>query len=317
MVVFLKRSFSVLSAFLCVSFFVGCESSPRYQQPKLQARVVDLIEQEGYRFKDLNRNQQLDPYEDWRLAPALRAQDLLSQMTLEQQVGFMLISTIRMENEAGFGVPSGEKKPLGEGFSEVDVEFDVNFFTRVPMNDSFMSSAGTTKAVRDFNGRHFILRANPGVGTLASWQNNLQTFCEVQPLGIPAIVASNPRNHVTTDASVGLSLGKTSFSQWPGELGLSASRDPKLIEQFADIARQEWRAVGLRKGYMYMADLSTEPRWQRIEGTFGEDHEWVAQVMTALVKGFQGTRLSPQSVALTTKHFPGGGSHRRGPRSSL
>lgn len=312
MLVFLKRSFSVLSVFLCVSFFVGCENSPRYQQPELQARVVDLIEQEGYRFKDLNRNQQLDPYEDWRLAPALRAQDLLSQMTLEQQVGFMLISTIRMENEAGFGVPPGEKKPLGDGFSEVDVESNVNFFTRVPMKDPFMSSAGTTKAVRDFHGRHFILRANPEVGTLASWQNNLQAFCEEQPLGIPAIVASNPRNHVTTDASVGLSLGKTSFSQWPGELGLSASRDPKLIEQFADIARQEWRAVGLRKGYMYMADLSTEPRWQRIEGTFGEDPEWVAQVMTALVKGFQGTRLGPQSVALTTKHFPGGGATEGG-----
>ena len=107
---------------------------------------------------------------------------------------------------------------------------------------------------------------------------------------------------------MGLSLGKTVFSQWPGELGLSATRDLELIQTFADMARQEWRAVGLRKGYMYMADLSTEPRWQRIEGTFGEDPEWVAQVISAVVKGFQGPALSSTSVALTTKHFPGGGA---------
>jgi len=89
---------------------------------------------------------------------------------------------------------------------------------------------------------------------------------------------------------------------------LSATRDLKLIRSFAEIARQEWAAVGLRKGYMYMADLSTEPRWQRIEGTFGENAEWVAKMMREIVWGFQGTKLSSTSIALTTKHFPGGGA---------
>ncbi|HSU51949.1 MAG TPA: glycoside hydrolase family 3 N-terminal domain-containing protein, partial [Segetibacter sp.] len=55
-------------------------------------------------------------------------------------------------------------------------------------------------------------------------------------------------------------------------------------------------------------DLATEPRWQRIEGTFGENAEWVAQMMTEIVLGFQGSKLSSSSVALTTKHFPGGGA---------
>ena len=57
-----------------------------------------------------------------------------------------------------------------------------------------------------------------------------------------------------------------------------------------------------------MADLATEPRWQRVEGTFGESAEWAAKMMTEVVLGFQGPKLSPSSVALTTKHFPGGGS---------
>jgi len=302
----------VSSISLVVLLFIRCQQPLPIVQPELGTKEVEIIQHDNFKFKDLNRNSQLDPYEDWRLSAEDRAEDLLSQMNLEQKIGFMLISTIRMENESGFGQSSAEKLPNGDGLSEVDVTSSINFFTRVPLDDPFMSSAGTTKAVSEFHGRHFILRANPGVATMASWQNNLQELCEQQPLGIPAIVASNPRNHVVSDASVGLSLGKTAFSQWPGELGLSASRDAKLIEQFADIARQEWRAVGLRKGYMYMADLSTEPRWQRIEGTFGEDPYWVAEAMTALVKGFQGDQLGTESVALTTKHFPGGGATENG-----
>src|SRR5690554_2281349 len=114
------------------------------------------------------------------------------------------------------------------------------------------------------------------------------------------------------DASVGLSVGETDFSVWPGELGLAAMRDFELTRTFADMARREWTAVGLRKGYMYMADLATEPRWQRVEGTFGEDPERAAACTEAIVLGFQGDTLGPASVALTTKHFPGGGAAYKG-----
>ncbi len=61
-----------------------------------------------------------------------------------------------------------------------------------------------------------------------------------------------------------------------------------------------------------MADLSTEPRWSRVNGTFGENSEWVAKMITEVVLGFQGEKLSSTSVALTTKHFPGGGSGKDG-----
>ena len=54
-----------------------------------------------------------------------------------------------------------------------------------------------------------------------------------------------------------------------------------------------------------MADLATEPRWQRIDGTFREDAQWTGQMITEIVRGFQGKTLSATSVALTIKHFPG------------
>jgi len=188
----------------------------------------------------------------------------------------------------------------------------INIFTRKPLPVPLMSAAGTTKGVMQHHLRHFILRANPAASTMAEWSNNLQALCETSPLGIPAIVASNPRNHITIDAAIGLSVGTTAFSKWPGELGLAAMRDLKLTREFADIARQEWTSVGLRKGYMYMADLATEPRWQRIEGTFGEDADLSASMIREIILGFQGASLGPTSVAMTTKHFPGGGPQEKG-----
>ena len=283
------------------------QSSTDKKQPLLGYRSAKLINIGKLQFKDLNRNGKLDPYEDWRLTNEARAKNLLSKMSVEQKVGFMLISTTRLKNDRSFEAQRSTDS-ISSDFNEEDQVQSMNMFTRKPLPLPMMMSAGTTKGVTQFHLRHFILRANASTAITAAWANKMQALCEADGLGIPAIIASNPRNHITKDASIGLSVGTTSFSTWPGELGLSATRDLKLIHEFADIARQEWAAVGLRKGYMYMADLATEPRWQRVEGTFGENAEWVGKMMHEIVTGFQGTKLSSGSVALTTKHFPGGGA---------
>ncbi len=287
------------------------QSKAAPKQPVLGVRSAKIIQVDGLKFKDLNKNGRLDRYEDWRLTAGERSQDLLSKMSVEEKVGFMLISTTRLKNDFSFESPK-TKEPITSDFNEEDLVATANMFTRKPLPVPVMNAAGTTKGVTQFHLRHFILRANVSARLTAEWANKLQALCESQPLGIPAIVASNPRNHVTAAAAIGTSVGKTAFSLWPGELGLSAMRDLQLTREFADIARQEWTAVGLRKGYMYMADLATEPRWQRVDGTFGENAEWVAQMMTEVVLGFQGPKLSSTSVALTTKHFPGGGAGKGG-----
>jgi beta-glucosidase len=285
-------------------------------QPVLVAMKTPTLRIGKLSFKDLNKNNKLDKYEDWRLSASARVKDLVSQMTLEEKVGFMLISTTRMGGDQVFnnGVQgsAGPRPKITEGFNEEDQVQSTNMFTRKPLASPNMGAAGTTKGVTQFHLRHFILRANAEPAILAKWSNNLQELCESTRLGIPAIVASNPRNHVTTDASVGLSVGVTSFSKWPGELGLAAMRDFTLTRKFAETAATEWRAVGLRKGYMYMADLATEPRWGRVEGTFGEDADLASNMITQIVLGFQGTKLSTTSVAMTTKHFPGGGPQENG-----
>ncbi len=281
------------------------------KQPVLGTRTAQIIQVNGLKFKDLNQNKRLDRYEDWRLPANERSLDLLSKMSVEEKVGLMLISTTRMKNDWSFQAPKNTE-PITSDFNENDLVAEMNMFTRKPLPVPLMTAAGTTKAVTQFHLRHFILRANAGARITAEWANKLQALCESQPLGIPALVASNPRNHITASAALGTSVGQTAFSLWPGELGLSAMRDLKLTRDFADMARQEWLAVGLRKGYMYMADLATEPRWQRVDGTFGENAEWTAQMIREVILGFQGPKLGPGSVAMTTKHFPGGGAGKAG-----
>jgi beta-glucosidase len=308
-----KRFFfyPVIFFFLTVCVFgynATAQAAKKIKQPVLGYRTVNILTIAGLQFKDLNRNGRLDKYEDWRLSNEERTKDLLLKMSLEEKVGFMLISSSSLKNETTFSAPASNAAPITSDFNEDDRVADSNMFTHKPLPVAMMNIAGTTKGVTQFHLRHFILRANVSARITAEWANKLQALCESDGWGIPAIIASNPRNHLTKDASVGLSVGKTVFSTWPGELGLSAMHDLKLTREFADIARREWAAVGLRKGYMYMADLSTEPRWQRIEGTLGENAEWVGQMITQIVLGFQGNKLGTSSVALTTKHFPGGGA---------
>jgi beta-glucosidase len=330
--------FALYVLFIFVLFLPACNEKTSFIQPELGTRTVKIIENKGFQFKDLNKNGKLDKYEDWRLSSDARSKDLLSQMSVEEKAGFMLINSLNMvgsraaeasegklaasdlsESETGnFGGNGGfgQNRPQGSadstrrgargGARENAPNREGAFIAN--MN----STSGTSKMVKEFHNRHFILRANESTKVTAEWANKLQELCESEPLGIPAIIASNPRNNITSNASLGTSVGTTGFTSWPGELGLSAMRDLSLVREFADYSRQEWAAVGLRKGYMYMADLATEPRWSRINGTFGENAEWVAKMIREIVLGFQGEKLNTKSVALTTKHFPGGGSGKDG-----
>src|SRR3954451_23743509 len=71
------------------------------RQPAVVSRTSRIIEVNGLRFRDLNRNGVLDPYEDWRLPPSARAKDLVSRMTLEEKAGMMMHGSARSQGPAG------------------------------------------------------------------------------------------------------------------------------------------------------------------------------------------------------------------------
>jgi beta-glucosidase len=156
---------------------------------------------------------------------------------------------------------------------------------------------------------HFNLWEIPVAGAVAAWNNHLQRFAESTRLGIPVTIASDPRNHFTRNI---FSMAANDFSQWCETLGFAALADTDLVQQFAEVARREYLAVGIRVALHPQIDLATEPRWPRISGTFGEDAHITARLVKAYIKGFQGSTLAAHSVACMTKHFPGGGPQKEG-----
>ncbi|NOQ97796.1 MAG: glycoside hydrolase family 3 protein, partial [Calditrichae bacterium] len=111
----------------------ACNEKTKYVQPELGSRALELLEVDGFQFKDLNKNEVLDSYEDWRLTTDERVADLLSQMTLEEKVGFMLISTINMAGSSMRPVPGAPRQKITSYLSEEETVMDQNFFTRKPL----------------------------------------------------------------------------------------------------------------------------------------------------------------------------------------
>src|SRR5690606_9926362 len=103
--------------------------------------------------------------------------DLVSKMSLEEKVGFMLISTSRLKNDWSFEAPKNSE-PITSDFNEEDLIQNINIFTRKPLPYPMMMAAGTTKAITQFHLRHFILRANVSARTTAEWANKLQALSE-------------------------------------------------------------------------------------------------------------------------------------------
>lgn len=252
--------------------------------PEVNAKSSLVRMQGGVAYRDLNKNGKMDVYEDPKQPVEKRVQDLLKQMTLEEKTGMMFYSPVRVNADGTI-----EDKPasgLLASLSPVGVnEIDKHHIT------------------------HFNLFAVPAPDTLAMWYNRIQQYQEKTRLGIPLTIASDPRNQ--GGAGIFAMSAKT-FSMWPDPLGLAAAGDEKLTEKFADISRQEYLATGIRQGLHPQVDLATEPRWPRIAGTFGEDAALSSRMATAYIKGYQGEKLGPNSVAMMTKHFPGGGPQKDG-----
>lgn len=258
---------------------------------------VNLLTVDRYAFKDLNKNGELDVYEDWRRPVDKRAIDLASKMSVEQIAGLMLYSGHQAIPSTGRrGSDYGGKPFKDSGAQPSDL------------------SDNQKKFLTEDNLRHVLITSVESAAVAAQWNNNAQAFVEGIGLGIPVNTSSDPRHGSDTYAEFNEGAGGE-ISLWPGTLGIAASFDTSLMKQFGEIASKEYRALGIATALSPQIDLATEPRWSRFDGTMGEDPDLATDLARAYVDGFQSSENGDwgfESVNTMVKHWPGGGPEEGG-----
>ncbi len=253
---------------------------------KLIGKEAPMLSIDGHEFRDLNKNGKLDAYEDYRVNIEDRITNLIGQMSLEEKAGTMFITMAAMNSNGDLSETKSFLNPISyivEGNSEMVLGKNMN---------------------------HLNTLQSTSPEAMVVWHNNIQKLAERTRLGIPITLATDPRHGVPN--APGASIYSPFFSSWPSTLGLAATRDSNLVRAFGDIARQEYKALGFRLTLSPMADLATEPRWGRINGTFGEDAELAATMTKAYILGFQGDTINEHTVECMVKHFSGGGPQEDG-----
>ena len=244
---------------------------------------VNMLNIDEKIFRDLNKNNKLDIYEDHRLNSNIRADDLINQMYLEEKVGQMFHPPFTLNADLPMFIY--EVLIRGRKLPESQILFK--------------------------NISHFNLYGNPSPEELAIKINKFQRIASRTRLGIPITISSDPIHEVPKGGGVA-SFSVDGFSKWPSQLGFAATNNPSIVKNFGEIAKQEYLAVGIRTALHPMSDLATEPRWARNFGTFGSNADLSNKMTLAYMNGFQGNEINNQSVHTMVKHFPGGGPQENG-----
>ena len=264
--------------------------------PTIGVTKKNVIEKEGLYFRNLEGTGELLPYEDWRLDADTRAKDLVSRMSVREMAGLMMYSPHQM-------VP-------GINFGPFRYTYDGKTFEESGKNPSDLSDQ-QIKLLEEDGIRHVLLLKFSDVDTVVDWNNNMQSYAEALPHGIPIAFSSDPR-HGAGSAAAEFKTQANDVSKWPEGLGMASTFDVDLCRRFGEVVAKEYRALGISVALHPQIDLGTEPRWMRVEDTFGAHPQLVTDFGKAFCDGLQTTKGSEngwgaESVCGMAKHWPGGG----------
>jgi beta-glucosidase len=224
-------------------------------------------------------------YRNAKLPAARRAKDLLRRMTLEEKAAQMVCvwqkKAETLVDERGSFDPAKAQAAFGEGHGLGQVG-----------RPSDAGGARDSAECREAR-------------TMAELTNAIQKFfVENSRLGIPVIFHEEClHGHAA--------IGGTSF---PQPIGLGATFDPQLVEKLFAMTAAEARARGAHQALTPVVDVARDPRWGRVEETYGEDPYLVGKMGIAAVRGFQGdaTFVDKRHVIATLKHFAAHGQPESG-----
>ncbi len=289
----------------------------KFVQPVIEARKANMIMDGDYKFKDLNKNGKLDPYEDWRLPADQRIDNLVGQMTFEEKVGLMFHPNIAVtpDGKVKYDLTDEEKAAMANVGNE-QYAGPIGPGGKAPagaMMMGQMKSIATAKSyIEEKNFRNILNNGVAEPKAFAEWSNSMQEVAEGTRLGIPIMFSTDPRHGATLGAHVS---GQQYFSQWPskeGQVGITSARDTAIMRKFGEVVAEEYRAVGLHMILGPQIDLMTEPRWSRNMGCFSEDADLTAEMIGKFMDGAQGPNVGPGKIIVHLKHWPGSGPHKAG-----
>lgn len=264
--------------------------------PTLGSTSVGILEKDGLFFKDMERTGELVPYADWRLTPEERAADLAARLSVEEIAGLMMYSS----HQQVPSLPGGPFRPSTYGGK--------------PFPESGAQPWEMTDQQKTFLGkdhvRHVLAMTLKNGEIAAQWNNEMQAFCEAMPHCLPVNTSSDPR-HGAGGGMAEFKSDAVDTSKWPEGLGMAATFDPALCRRFGRVMAEEYRALGISTALSPQIDLGTEPRWMRVEDTFGADPALVTDMARAYCEGIQTDPAAEgwgsKSVSAMAKHWPGGG----------
>ncbi len=272
--------------------------------PDIGVTTCGVIVKDGLYFKDMDNDGVLSPYEDWRNDDETRAKDMVAHLPLKQQAGLVLntlwntpISMTRegAKDENGNIIPAKVYKRF-----DPEEVLPPSPLPGVSMRVDDSDLLERKLAAGVYRGD---MRAEAGMAAL--YHNMGTQYVEYEAcqggVAIPYSMHTNPIN-----------IG------YPDFLGMGAAvmgdGNYDLVYEMADTDRKMMKACGLNIMYGPQVDVSTDPRWPRNSGTYGERPDVTAGITKELVRGYQNGEdgLNEGSVVLTVKHFPGDGPAENG-----
>jgi beta-glucosidase len=229
-------------------------------------------------------------YKDASQSIPARVEDLLKRMTIEEKVAQMVAIWLQKEKIQS---PDGEfdaakaSQNLPNGIGQIARPYDRRAITQGPAAGA---AAGTV---------------NRGPEDTARYINAAQKWAvEKTRLGIPLFLHEEALHGYVAP-------GRTSF---PQAIALASSWNPDLMERVFSVAAREMRASGANLALAPVVDVARDPRWGRIEETYGEDPYLVGEMGLGAIRGFQGSTLplGKDKVFVTLKHMTGHGQPESG-----
>lgn len=233
-------------------------------------------------------------YKDPAQPVQARVDDLLSRMTLEEKAAQLVgiwLTKAKIQTPEGDFSPQAAGQSFPHGLGQISRPTDRRGLKPATVVDAAAGAEDGTK------GRNAV--------ETARYINAAQKWAmENTRLGIPLLMHDEAlHGYVARDA--------TSF---PQAIALASTFDTALVEKVFSAAAREMRARGSNIALAPVVDVARDPRWGRIEETFGEDPHLCAEIGLAAIRGFQGKTLplAPDKVFVTLKHMTGHGQPESG-----